>query len=78
MVSLSQTYVNGYLTFASLVAQSVKNQPAMQETQAWSQGQEDPLKKEVATYSSILVWEISWTEEAGGLQSMMSQESDVT
>ena len=78
MVSLSQTYVNGYLMFVSLVAQSVKNQPAMQETQAQSQGQEDPLKKEVATYSSILVWEISWTEEAGGLQSMMSQESDVT
>ena len=78
MVSLSQTYVNGYLMFVSLVAQSVKNQPAMQETQARSQGQEDPLKKEVATYSSILVWEISWTEEAGGLQSMMSQESDVT
>ena len=78
MVSLSQTHVNGYLIFASLMAQSVKNQPAMQETQARSQGQEDPLKKEVATHSSILVWEISWTEEAGGHQSMMSQESDVT
>ena len=41
----------------------------MQETWVQSLGQEDPLKKEVATHSSILVWEILWTEEPGGLQS---------
>ena len=77
-LSLSQTCVNGYLILASLVAQSVKNPPAMQETQARSQGQEDPLEKEMATHFSILVWEISRTEEAGGHQSVGSQESDTT
>ena len=41
-----------------------------------SLGQEDPLEKEMATLSNILAWEIPWTEEAGGLQSMGSQESD--
>ena len=55
---------------ASLVAQSVKNLPAMQETQVRSLGLEDPLEKEMATHSSILAWKISWTEEPGGLQSM--------
>ena len=58
---------------ASLVAQMVKNLPAMQETQVQSLGQEDPLEKEIATYSSILAWKIPWTEEPGGLQSMASQ-----
>ena len=47
----------------------------MQETQFRSQGQEDPLEKEMATYSSILAWEISWREEPGGLQSMGSQRA---
>ena len=42
----------------------------MQETQVRSLGQEDPLGKEMATYSSILAWEIPWTEDPGGLQSM--------
>ena len=42
----------------------------MQETQVQSLGQEDPLEKEMATHSSIPAWEIPWTEEAGGLQSM--------
>ena len=51
----------------------VKNPPAMQETQVQSLGQEDPLEKETATHSSILDWEIPWTEEPGGLQSMRSQ-----
>ena len=51
----------------------VKNLPAMQETQVPSLGQEDPLEQEMATHSSILAWEISWTEEPGGLQSMGSQ-----
>ena len=48
----------------------VKNLPAMQETWVQSLGGEDPLKKEMATHSSILAWEIPWTEEPGGLQSM--------
>ena len=58
------------LNWASLVAQMVKNLPVMQETQIWSLGWEDPLEKEMATHSSILAWEIPWTEEPGGLQSM--------
>ena len=45
----------------------------MQETRVQSLGQEDPLEKEMATQSSILAWEIPWTEEAGGLQFMESQ-----
>ena len=56
-----------------LVAQMVKNLPAMRETQVRSLSQEDPLEKETATYSCILAWEIPWTEEPGGLQSMGSQ-----
>ena len=48
----------------------VKNLPAMQETQVSSLGWEDPLEKGMATHSSIFTWEISWTEEPGGLQSM--------
>ena len=58
---------------ASLVAQVVKNAPAMQETQVQSLGREDPLEKEMATHSSILAWEIPWTEEPVGLQSIGSQ-----
>ena len=53
-----------------LVAQMVKNLPAMQETQVQSLGQEDPLEKVMATHSSILAWKIPWAEEPGGLQSM--------
>ena len=52
---------------ASLVAQLVKNPPIMQETQVRSLGQEDPLEKGMATHSSILAWDIPWTEEPGGL-----------
>ena len=55
------------------VIQSVKNLPAVQETRVRSLGWEDPLEKETATHSSILVWKIAWTEEPGGLQSMGSQ-----
>ena len=58
---------------ASLVAQSVKNLPAVQETGVQSLGWEDPLEKEMATHSSIFAWKISWTEDPGGLQSMGSQ-----
>ena len=52
----------------------VKNLPAMQETQIQSLGWEDPLEKGMATHSSILAWEIPWSEEPGGLQSMGSQK----
>ena len=55
------------------MAQIVKNLPAMQETQVRSVGLEDPLKKGMATHSSIQAWSISWTEEPGGLQSTGSQ-----
>ena len=48
----------------------VKNLPAMQETQVQSLGQEDPLKKGMATHSSILAWKIPQTEEPGGLESL--------
>ena len=51
----------------------VKNLPGMQETQVQSLGWEDPLEKGMATHSSILAWEIPWTEEPGGLQFMGSQ-----
>ena len=57
----------------SLVAQMVKSLPAVQETQVQSLGEEEPLKKEMATHSSILAWKIPWTEEPGRLQSMGSQ-----
>ena len=57
----------------SLVAQMVKKLPAIQETQVRSLGQEDPLEKGMATYSSILACRIPWTEEPGGLQTMGSQ-----
>ena len=60
-------------SLVSLVAQLVKNLPAVQETRVQSLGREDPLEKEMATHSSILAWKISWTEEPGGLQSMGSQ-----
>ena len=58
---------------ASLVAQTVKNPPAIQETWVRSLGQEDPLEKEMATHSTVLAWRIPWTEEPGGLQSTGSQ-----
>ena len=58
---------------ALLVAQLVKNLPAMQETWVRALGQEDPLEKEMETHSSILAWESPWTEEPAGLQSMGSQ-----
>ena len=55
-----------------LVAQMVKSPPAMQETWVRSLGREDTLEKEMATHSSILAWEIPWTEEPGRLQSIGS------
>ena len=55
------------------MAQRVKNPPAMQEPPIPSLGQEDPLEKGMAPHSSILAWEIPWTEEPGGLQFMALQ-----
>ena len=52
---------------------AVKNLPAKQETWVQLLGQEDPLENEMATHSSVLAWEIPWTEEPGRLQSMGSQ-----
>ena len=61
-------YLWCHLTF--LVAQTVKNLPAMWETWVRSFGQEDPVEEEMATHSSILAWETSWTEEPGRIQSV--------
>ena len=55
---------------ASLVAQRLKHLPAIWETWVRSLGQEDPLRKEMATHSSIVAWRIPWTEEPGRLQSL--------
>ena len=60
------------ILWASIVAQMVKNLPAIQETGIRSLGQEDPLEKGMATHSSILAWRIPWTEETGRLQSIGS------
>ena len=57
----------------SLVAQTVKNPPVIQETWVQSLGREDPMQKGMSTQSSILVWRIPWTEEPRGLQSMGTQ-----
>ena len=56
----------------------VKNLLAMSETPVQSSGPEDPLEKEMATRSTILSWEIPWTEEPGGLQAMELEESAMT
>ena len=56
----------------------VKNPPAMQETWVSSLGQEDLLEKAMATHSSTLAWEIPWTVEPGGLQSVGSQKVSMT
>ena len=58
---------------ASLIVQSVKNPPEMQETQVQFLGREDPLEKELATHFSTRAWKIPWAEEPGMLQSMGSQ-----
>ena len=62
---------------ASLVVRMVKTLPAMQETGVRSLSQEDSLGKRMATYSSVLAWRISWTEEPGGLRSMVSIKRQV-
>ena len=67
--------------WASLVAQTVKNLPAMQETRVRSLGWEDPLEKGMATHSNVLAWRIPRTEEPAKLQStgkLQSKELDIT
>ena len=59
---------------ASLMSQTVKQLPAIQETWVRSLGYEDPLEKEMATHSSTLAWKIPWTEEPGRLQSVVLQK----
>ena len=71
MTSLS--FLSFYKNRGLLGGSVVKNPPATQETQVPSLGWEDPLEEEMATHSRILAWEIPWTEEPGGLQSMGSQ-----
>ncbi|XDA82854.1 hypothetical protein R6Z07F_012750 [Ovis aries] len=67
--------MNGDLSFTTgeMAAQRVKHLPAMQETRVRSLGQEDPLEKEMAIYSSTLAWKIPWTDKPSRLQSMGSQ-----
>ena len=60
----------------SLVAQMVRNLPAMQETWVQSLSQKDPLEKGMTTHSSILAWRIPQTREPGGLQSMGLQRAE--
>ena len=60
---------------ASQVAQQLRMCPPVQEMQIWSLGRRDPLEEEMATHSRVLAWEIPWTEEPGGLQSMGLQKS---
>ena len=75
MKNINWSYTQNW---ASLVAQTVKNLPAMQETPGWSLHWDDPLEKEMATLSSILAWRIPWTEKPGRLQSRGYQELDTT
>ena len=74
--NISLDYISQLLLqlWASLVAQIVKNLPAIHETQAQSLGQEDPLKEEMATHSSILAWRIPWM----GYSPWSHKESDMT
>ena len=71
-IKTKQTNIN-VRTRASLLVQTVKNLPAMQETRVRSLVLEDPLEKGMATHSSILAWRIPWTEKPDGLQSRGSQ-----
>ena len=66
------------MIWASLVAQMVKNLPAMQEAQVWPLSCEDPLDKGMTTHSSILAWRIPRTEEPGGYSPWGHKESDTT
>ena len=67
------SYILFTVVCASLVAQTVKNLPAVWETRVRSLGWKEPLEKEMSTHSSTLAWKIPWTEEPGKLQSMGSE-----
>ena len=71
-MSHNLTGLKGDACISSLVAQTVKCLPTMQETQVQSLGREDLLEKEMATHSSVLAWRIPGTREPGGLPSMWS------
>ena len=75
-LSSSSSSSSIYIIEGSLMAQMIKNLPAMQETLARSPGQEDPLEKGMATHSSILARKIPWIGKLGGLWSMVHKESD--
>ena len=66
------------VSWASLIAQLVKNPPARQETWVQSLGWEDPPEKGMATHSSILAWRIPWIESLGGYSLWGHKESDMT
>ena len=73
------------IPWPSLVAQMVKNLPSMRETWVQSLGQEDPLEKEmathsqeIATYSTVLAWRISWTEEPGGFHGVSKSQAQLS
>ena len=76
----SQVFQNSYTEILnpSVMAQMVKNRPAVEETWVQSLGRKDPLEKEMATHSNILAWGIPWIEEPSGLESMGCRESDTT
>ena len=73
LINLWELSIYIIITWASLVAQTVKRLPTMRETRVWSLGWEDLLEKAMATHSSTLAWKIPWTKEPGRLQSTGSQ-----
>ena len=79
IISFSGEYIQ---CWASLVAQTVKSLPEVQQTWVWSLSREDPLEREMATHSSTLAWKTPWMEEPGGLQSSVAKSmtwlSDLT
>ena len=77
-IDKTESCLEWHLNWTSQVAQMVKHLPGVQETWVQSLGWEEPLEKEMATHSSILVWRNPWTEEPGGLQSMGHKESNRT
>ena len=77
LLQIHHLYSNVSRTWASLVAQTVKNLPTMQENWVQSLGQEDHMEKGMAIHSSILAWRVPWTEEPNDLQSMGHKESDM-
>ena len=78
MVHLHQVFSINVALWASLVAQIIKNPPAMQETWVQSQEWEDPLEKGMATHYSILAWQIQWTEESVSYNTWDCKELDMT